>query len=83
MTFTGRDCHKATGNVTICGDVIDEIIYLGVKLSKKDRYKMVVPEVSQFWSNRLKDAMPAIHFQKYCCTFYGAPLWRNDGASRV
>ena len=22
MTFTGRDCHKVTGNVTICGDVI-------------------------------------------------------------
>ena len=32
-TFTGRDCRKATGNVTICGDAIHatgEIIYLGV-----------------------------------------------------
>ena len=50
MTFTGRDCRKATGNITICGDAIqdtDEFIYLGVKLSNKDRYKMVVPEVSQ------------------------------------
>ena len=92
MTFTGRDCRKATGNITICGDAIqdtDEVIYLGVKLSNKDRYKMVVPEVSQFWKsfNMLRADFGAIDttiqclLKQYGCTFYGAPLWRNNGAS--
>ena len=93
MTFTGRDCRKATGNITICGGAIqdtDEVIYLGVKLSNKDIYKMVVPEVSQFWKsfNMLRADFGAIDstiqcllFKQYCCTFYGSPLWRNNGAS--
>ena len=68
----------------------DEVIYLGVKLSNKDRYKMVVLEVSQFWKsfNMLRADFGAIDskikcllFKQYCCTFYGAPLWRNNGAS--
>ena len=25
--------------------------------------------------------MQYLLFKKYCCTFYGAPLWRNNGAS--
>ena len=68
-----NSCHKATGNVTICGDVIqatDEIIYLGVKLSKKDRYKMVVPEVSQFWKSFNFGAIN----KKRQCFLWGATL---------
>ena len=39
ITFMGRDCHKATGNVTICGDVIqatDEIIILFRRKTKQE-----------------------------------------------
>ena len=25
--------------------------------------------------------MQCLLFKKYCCTFYGAPLWENGGAS--
>ena len=51
MTFTGRDYRKATGNITICGDAIqdtDKVIYLGVKLSNKDRYKRLYQRCHSF-----------------------------------
>ena len=50
---------------------------------------MVVLEVSQFWKSfnmlradfgAIDSKMQCLLFKQYCCTFYGAPLKRNDGA---
>ena len=59
LAIMALSLHGLKAMVEICEEYAVEydikfngqIIYLGVKLSKTDRYKTVVPEVSQFWKS--------------------------------
>ena len=64
-------------------------MHLGRSISSGDRTEIVKYAKRSFWSSfnifradfgHISSQLENVLFQKYCCDFYGSPLWPLEGA---
>ena len=91
LFFKGKGCSDKKGNLKIFGETLkycDNAVHLGHSISVDDPNFIVNKSCSSFWKsfNIFISDFGHIHpvvkchlFDKYCCSFYGSPLWLLHG----
>jgi hypothetical protein len=93
LLFNGRGCNVNKGILKIFGDELkycNNAVHLGHFISVDDREFIVKKSCSNFWKSfnmfmtdfgHLHPMLKCQLFDKFCCSFYGSPLWLLHGSA--
>ena len=92
MFFKGRFSNVSACGFHVNGQYVEVskcAMHLGHSISSGDRTEIVKYAKISFWSSfnilgadfgHISSQLKNVLFQKYCCVFYGSPLWPLEGA---
>ena len=93
LYFKGRSSTMVPSEVLVNGEIIaisDKIVHLGHTICTKDREDITLAVKNNFWKQfnmfianfgQLHSFIKMKLFSKFCCNFYGSPLWYLNGAA--
>lgn len=93
LLFKGKGCTDKMGSLKIFGETLkycNNAVHLGHSISNDDSDFIVKKSCSAFWKsfNIFISDFGHIHpviqcqlFDKYCCSFYGSPIWLLHGSA--
>ena len=93
LFFKGRCYNVFSLSIVVCGQLVemsDTAAHLGHTITSNDRDNITKSAKSSFWKSfnillaelgKLSPFVSSKLFNRYCCSFYGSPLWSISGAA--